>query len=48
MHATNEGSQMRQETCDVRERNEFHIDKLQEVFQAGFSCMQKMVYCMEL
>lgn len=28
MHTTNEGSQMRQETCDVRDRNEFHIDKL--------------------
>lgn len=28
MHTTNEGSQMRQETCDVRDRNEFHTDKL--------------------
>lgn len=28
MHTTNEGSQMRQETCDVRDRNKFHIDKL--------------------
>lgn len=28
MHTTNEGSQMRQETCDVRDWNEFHIDKL--------------------
>lgn len=41
MHATNEGSWMRQETCDVRESNEFHIDKIQEVFLVAFSCMQK-------
>lgn len=32
IHTTNEGSQMRQETCDVRDRNEFHTDKQQKVF----------------
>lgn len=48
MHATDERSQMRQETCDVRDRNEFHIDKLQEVFQAAFSCMQKNVLLCDL
>jgi len=43
-HATDEGSQMRQETCDVKERNEFQIDY--ESSQAAFSYMQKVGYCM--
>lgn len=45
-HATDEGRQMRQETCDVRERSKFHIDKLREFFQAAFNYVQKLVCCM--
>lgn len=37
-HATDERSQMRQETCDVKERNEFQIDCKSSFKQPSATC----------